>query len=188
MTRGDGVQVATQCRPRRRVTEQDEDRDHVDPRRPVHPRVRERRLKHDRAHDCPPVDVRRVTASTTSSTVRPAAAASASTRVTNARSRRSCSRGGCACAGRRRDKRADAAARFDHAAALELGVDAGHRIGVDPQLDGELPHGRKLVARPQPARRNRRAQAAFELRVDRRGVASVDGDDAHSDCSIVLVH
>ena len=46
-----------------------------------------------------PFDARVERAQITSSSVKPAASASASTRVTNARSRRSCSRGGCASAG-----------------------------------------------------------------------------------------
>ena len=44
------------------------------------------------------------------------------------------------------DERPDAAPCFDDARALELGVDAGDRVGVDAQLDGELTDGRKLLA------------------------------------------
>ena len=77
------------------------------------------------------------------------------------------------------DERADAAARLDHPGPLELGIDPGHGVGVDAQIDRELTHGRQLIARPQPAGGDRRAQPAFELRVNRRRVARVDGDDAH---------
>ena len=66
------------------------------------------------------------------------------------------------------DERADAAPRLDDAGALELGVDARDGVGVDAQLDGQLADGRQLVARPQPAGGDRRAQPAFELRVNRR--------------------
>ncbi len=76
------------------------------------------------------------------------------------------------------DERPDAAPRFDDAGALELGVDARDGVGVDLQVDGELADGRQLVARLQPAGGDRRAQPALELRVDRRRVAGVDGDDA----------
>src|SRR4051812_30716516 len=74
------------------------------------------------------------------------------------------------------DERADAAARFDDAGALELRVDAGDGVGVDAEVDGELAHGRQLSAGRQAAGGNRRAQAAVELRVNRRAVPRVDGD------------
>ena len=108
--------------------------------------------------------------------------------MTNARSRRSCSRGGWACAGVARDERADAASGFDDAGAFELGVDARDGVGVDAQVDGELADGRQLVAGLQPAGGDRRAQPALELRVNRRRVARVDRDDVHlSDCTSTLV-
>ena len=80
------------------------------------------------------------------------------------------------------DERADAAARLDDAGALELRVDARDGVGVDPQLHRQLADGRQLVARLQPARGDGRAQAAFELRVNRRRVPGVNGDDAHLKC------
>ena len=46
-----------------------------------------------------------------------------------------------------RHERADATSGLDGAGALELGVDPGDGVGVDPQVDGELPDGWKLVAR-----------------------------------------
>ena len=100
----------------------------------------------------------------TSSMVKPAASASARTRVTKARSRRSCSRGGCACAGVGADERPDAAPGLDDAGALELRVDPRHGVGVDAEIDGELADGRQLVARAAAGRwqspRAARARAA----------------------------
>ena len=80
------------------------------------------------------------------------------------------------------DERPDAAPRFDDAAALELGVDAGDGVRVDPQLDRELADGRQLVARAEPAGGNRRAQSALELRVNGRRVAGINGNDTHCEC------
>ena len=57
-------------------------------------------------------------------------------------------RGGLRLRRRRADERADAAARFEHAGAFELRVDAGDRVGVDAKFDGQLPDGRQLVAEP----------------------------------------
>ena len=81
--------------------------------------------------------------------------------------------------GRGGDERSDAAPRLDDAGALELGVDARDGVGVDAEVDRQLADGRQLVAGPQAAGGDRGAQAALELRVDRRGIAWVDGDDAH---------
>ena len=97
-----------------------------------------------------------------------ARSASASTRVTNARS---CGGDGPArsCFGRRRgDERADAAPRLEDAGALELGVDARDGVGVDAELDRQLADGGQLIAGVQPAGGNGGAQAAIELGVDRR--------------------
>ena len=44
------------------------------------------------------------------------------------------------------DERPDAAAGFDDAGALELGVDPGDRVGVDAEVDRELPDRRQLIA------------------------------------------
>ena len=66
------------------------------------------------------------------------------------------------------DERADAALGLDHAGAFELRVDPGDGVGVDLEVDGQLADGRQLVAGPQAAGGDRRAQPAFELRVDRR--------------------
>ena len=117
----------------------------------------------------------------TSSMVNPAASASASTRVTNARSRRSRSRGGCAWVGvalmndptprRVSMTPARSSSPYTRATVLAL-ISRAHR---------ELPHGRQLIAGAEAAGGNRRAQATFELRVNRRRVAWVDRDDVHVD-------
>ena len=77
------------------------------------------------------------------------------------------------------DERADAAPGLDDAGALELAVDTRHGVGVDAQLDGQLPHRRQLIAWSQPVRGDRRAQPALELRVDWRRIARIDRDDVH---------
>ena len=110
---------------------------------------------------------------------KPAASASASTRVTKARRRRSCSRGGCACSGVALMNEPTPRRVSMTPAALELRVDPRHGVGVDAQVDRELADGRQLIAGLQPAGGDRRPQPAFELRVDRRRVAWVDGDDGH---------
>src|SRR5262249_58652700 len=80
---------------------------------------------------------------------------------------------------RRGDERSDPAAGLDHAGALELRVDPSDRVGVDLELDGQLPDGGQLVAPTQTARGDRRAPPALELGVDGSLVARVDGDDRH---------
>ncbi len=77
------------------------------------------------------------------------------------------------------DERSDAAPRLDDAGALELRIHARDRVGVHTQVDGELAYGRQLVARAQAAGGDRRPQPAFELGIDRRRVASVNGEDGH---------
>ena len=44
------------------------------------------------------------------------------------------------------DERPDAAAGLEHARALEVGIDAGHGVGIDAKVDGQLPDGWKLIA------------------------------------------
>jgi hypothetical protein len=72
------------------------------------------------------------------------------------------------------DEGADAAARFDDAGPFELGVDTGDGVGVDAEVDGELTDGGQLIAGLESAGRNRRAQAAIELRINRRAIVRVD--------------
>jgi hypothetical protein len=85
------------------------------------------------------------------------------------------------------DERPDAAAGFEDAGALEVGIDAGDGVGVDAQLDGQLAHGWKLLAWLETAGRNGGAEAPLELRVKRRAVAWIDGNDAHASYTNVLV-
>ena len=80
---------------------------------------------------------------------------------------------------RRPDERTYAAARLEDAGTFELAVDAGHRVGVDSQLDRQFPDRRQLIARPQPPRGNRCTQTAFELGVNRRRVAGIEGNESH---------
>src|ERR1700730_14042373 len=77
-----------------------------------------------------------------------------------------------------RDERPDAAPRLEHAGALELRVHARHGVGVHAQVDRVLADGRQLIARLQAARGDGRAQALLDLRVNRRGVTGIDGEDA----------
>src|SRR5437016_4364469 len=67
----------------------------------------------------------------------------------------------------RGNKSADAPACFDHAGALQLGINFSDGISVDTQLDRQLPHGRQLIAELQPPGRNRKANGPFQLRVKR---------------------
>jgi len=83
------------------------------------------------------------------------------------------------------DERADAAARFQNAGAFELRIDTRHGVRVDAQFDRELTDGRQLVAGDEAAGGDRGAQCPIELRVDRRPVPRIDGDDSHE--FIVLV-
>src|SRR3984893_15158407 len=86
------------------------------------------------------------------------------------------------------DERADAAARFDDAGALELRVDARHGVRVDLEIDRELAHRRELVAQLEASGRDCGAQSAVELGVDWCGVAGFDGDESHlSDYTSSLV-
>src|SRR5262249_29130214 len=72
------------------------------------------------------------------------------------------------------DEGADAPARLQHAGALQLAVDLGHRVRVDPQLDRELPDRRQLVARMQPPGPDRHADCAFELGIQGGRVRGID--------------
>src|SRR6187399_3444871 len=68
---------------------------------------------------------------------------------------------------------ADTAPGPERAVALEVGVDLGHGVGVDPQRHRELPDRWQLIARAQAARGDGGPDAALELRVQRRRVARV---------------
>ena len=88
------------------------------------------------------------------------------------------------------DERADAAARFDDAGALELGVDARDGVGVDAEVDGELADGGELIADLEAAGGDGGAQAAIELRVNRGAILARRWKRAGpaAMCPIVLIH
>jgi hypothetical protein len=73
----------------------------------------------------------------------------------------------------RRHERPHAAARLDHAGALQFRVDLGDRVRVDAQVHGELPHGRQLIANSQFSGRDRKTNRALELVIKRRRMAGV---------------
>jgi len=74
----------------------------------------------------------------------------------------------------RADKRADAPACLQNAGAFQFGVHLGHRIGVDAQIDGQLPYCRQLIPDAQLSSRNREANGSLQLRIKRRRVIGVD--------------
>src|SRR5204862_4752759 len=85
-------------------------------------------------------------------------------------------------------ERSDAAARFEHAGAFEVGVHACHGVRVDAQLDRQLTDGWQLIAGVQPAGGNGGAQTVLDLRVNRRRVAGVNRENSHlSDYTSSLV-
>ncbi len=55
------------------------------------------------------------------------------------------------------DKSPDASARFNHATPFQLGINFGHCVRVDAQLNRQLPHRRQLVADADLLGRNRKA-------------------------------
>src|SRR5258708_18250802 len=75
--------------------------------------------------------------------------------------------------GPRTYKSPDTPAGFDHAGALQLGINFGDGIRVDAQLNRQLPHRRQLIADAQPASRDRKANAPFQLSVKRRWMVGV---------------
>jgi len=76
--------------------------------------------------------------------------------------------------GSRTDKRADAPARLQNSGAFQFGINLGHRIGVDAQIDRQLPYRRQLIADAQLSGCNRKANGSVELRIKRRRVIGVD--------------
>ena len=62
----------------------------------------------------------------------------------------------------------------DDAVALEREVDLRHRVRIDARLDRELAHRRQLIAGLEPARGDRNADGAVELRVNGRRIAGID--------------
>jgi len=78
-----------------------------------------------------------------------------------------------------RDERTDTASGLEHADALELCVNARHRVGVDAQVDRQLTDGRQLIPGAKPAGGDGGAESTLELGVDRRGVGGIDIHQGH---------
>src|SRR5437016_13799977 len=74
----------------------------------------------------------------------------------------------------RGDKRADAPARLQNSGAFQFGIHLGHRIGVDAQIDCQLPYCWQLIAEAQLSSRNREANGPLELRITRGRVVASD--------------
>src|SRR5712691_1348146 len=68
----------------------------------------------------------------------------------------------------RNNERAHAPARFQHAHALQLGIDLSHRVRIDAQIHRQLPHSRQLLADPQFAGSDREPDRALKLSIERR--------------------
>src|SRR5574341_2619657 len=67
-----------------------------------------------------------------------------------------------------------AAPRLQNPDALEFGVNLRHGIGVDLQINGQLPHGGKLLADAQTFGGDGKADRPLKLRVNRRRIIYVD--------------
>lgn len=83
------------------------------------------------------------------------------------------------------DERTHSAPGLNHADAFELGVNLGNGVGIDAQVDGQLPDSRQLVSKRKLAGGNSKPNCPLKLMVKRRRMPSVDFKrNAH--CSIVL--
>src|SRR5437763_9702779 len=71
---------------------------------------------------------------------------------------------------------ADATLSAEDAGTLQFRVDLGHCIGVDAEIDGKLPNGRKLRPAAEPTGDDLSADGALELRINGSRVAGVDGE------------
>jgi hypothetical protein len=71
---------------------------------------------------------------------------------------------------------ANATLRGQDAGAFELGVHLRNGVGVDVNIDGELPHCRQPVAGVKTASHDRSSNRALELRIDRERIMTVDGE------------
>src|SRR5437867_7967461 len=80
---------------------------------------------------------------------------------------------------------ADAALGGEDATSLELRVNLGHGVGVDAQVDRQLPNRRQPVAGGEVSGCDRGPDGAVELGIDRRGVRGVDAE--HNVRAIILV-
>ena len=77
------------------------------------------------------------------------------------------------------NKCSNASTRDQHPRPFQLGIDLGHRIGIDSQIDGELAHGGQLVPDAQLARGNRELNRPFKLVIKRRWVFGVEMEHLH---------
>lgn len=85
----------------------------------------------------------------------------------------------------RSDEGTNAAPGLDYAQTFKLRVNLGDGVSVDSQVNGELSHGRELIAYGELSSCDLEANRSLELMVKRRRVRSVDVEGkAH--CSIVL--
>jgi len=57
--------------------------------------------------------------------------------------------------------------RFEQAVVLEFAVGANHRVGINLEVDRELPHGGELIARIERTGRDRPAGLVDNLAVNR---------------------
>src|SRR5437762_6506392 len=71
---------------------------------------------------------------------------------------------------------ADATLSAEDAGTLQFRVNLGHCIGVDAEIDGKLPNGRKLRPAAEPTGDDLSADGALELRINGSRVAGVDGE------------
>ena len=74
------------------------------------------------------------------------------------------------------DKSSRALMGFEQAAELQFAIGPHHGIGIDGQIDGELPHGWQLVARSQRARGDPAPHLVDQLPVDRDAGMQIEGE------------
>jgi hypothetical protein len=65
---------------------------------------------------------------------------------------------------------------FEHAAEFELAIGAHDSIGVDGEIDGELPDGRELVAGGERSGSDAGAHLIDELAVDGNAGVEIEGE------------
>src|SRR6266550_5440954 len=68
----------------------------------------------------------------------------------------------------RNNERANAPARFQHARALQFGIDFSHRVRIDAQIHRQLPHGRQLLTDTELAGSDCEPDRALKLSIERR--------------------
>ena len=72
------------------------------------------------------------------------------------------------------DKSAHSSTSLQHPGPLEFGINFGDRIGIDSQLDRQLPDGGQLVTDAQLSGGYRKLNRPFELVIKRRRMFGVD--------------